>query len=240
MRTSSWYGPRVLACDDRAPARACPVASGWNVSVRSTTRQMVHESTPFRGEVGTAYTRGVRNVAIALAIGGAAAGWGCLMTIDEGRIPCATCDAGLPAPDSATVGAIEAGSLPDASVVCGTSRCPVGADSVCCLSATGPSCSTRSGCLGAKVSCDDTEDCAALGLSGTICCGFDTGLINDASPKLNSTSCVVLSACDPNGPQSQMCNVDGLAAQCRVAGDQRILCSPFAYGNAPTGYASCQ
>lgn len=128
-----------------------------------------------------------------------------------------------------------AASTDAAQVHCGATRCPVGPDSVCCVTDAGSKCTTASGCTGAPVACDDTEDCVVLGFKGLICCGFNDG----TGPKLKRTACVQSSACDANGPQDQMCNLQGPVSQCQVANDGRTKCSTFTYTNA-TGYAFCR
>jgi len=155
---------------------------------------------------------------------------------DGGAADGAVVPDGATAPDAAPdAGRKDAAAGDAASVHCGSTRCPVGPDSVCCVSDAGSKCTTVSGCAGVPVACDDTEDCVALGFKGLVCCGFNDGV----GPKLKKTSCVQSSACDANGPQDQMCNLQGPADQCQVAKDGRTKCTSFAYSNA-TGYAFCR
>jgi hypothetical protein len=42
---------------------------------------------------------------------------------------------------------------------------------------------------------------------------------------------VLSSACDASGPQDQMCDAAGSAAQCLVAGDNRLRCAPINYAS---------
>lgn len=90
---------------------------------------------------------------------------------------------------------------------------------------------------GARVGCDDTEDCVALGFTDKVCCAFN----DSASPraKLRNSECVASSSCDANGPQDQLCTLDGSAEQCQVANDGRTKCAPYTYSNA-SGYSFCQ
>jgi hypothetical protein len=102
----------------------------------------------------------------------------------------------------------------------------VGADSVCCVSTSGESCTTASACAGAPLTCDDTTDCAQLGFAADhICCGYN----DRVGPTLLRSACVLSSACDANGPQDQMCDAAGSAAQCQVAGDGHTRCAPLNY-----------
>jgi hypothetical protein len=127
-------------------------------------------------------------------------------------------------------GASSEGGAPSsgATIQCGTRRCPVGADSVCCVTASGESCTTASACADAPLACDDTGDCAQLGFAADhICCAYNDG----KGPTLLRSVCVLSSACDAAGPQDQLCDAAGPATQCQAAGDSRLRCAPLTYSS---------
>jgi hypothetical protein len=148
-------------------------------------------------------------------------------------VPDASPDVAAQPADASADASPDAGAA--ATVQCGTARCPVGPDSICCLTNRGASCTSVAACSGARVACDDTEDCAALGFAANeICCAYNDG----SAPALLRSACVASSACSADGPQDQMCDPAGPEEQCRVASDGRTLCAPFKYSNA-AGYAFC-
>jgi hypothetical protein len=149
---------------------------------------------------------------------------------EAGADATAPVDASLDAtpPDA---GDVDAG----ATIQCGAARCPAIRGSVCCLTTSGPSCTTEAACAGAAVGCDDATDCAQLGFTDRVCCAFNDGA---APPKLTSAACVVPVNCNAAGPQDQLCDLRGPATECQVAGDGRTSCSRFTYSNS-TDYAFC-
>jgi hypothetical protein len=153
-------------------------------------------------------------------------------------VPDASSDASPDRADQAADASTEASpdaAAAQATVQCGAARCPVGPDSVCCITNAGASCTSVATCNGARLTCDDTEDCAALGFAATdICCAYNDG----NAPTLLRSACVRSSACNADGPQDQLCDPAGPKEQCRVARDGRTLCEPFTYSNA-AGYAFC-
>src|SRR5262249_40588812 len=86
------------------------------------------------------------------------------------RVEDSSVDAGM---DAGMDTASDTGSGVTSTIRCGAELCPVVPGSVCCLTASGPTCGTSATCKDATLSCDDTADCVALGLQGTICCGYN-------------------------------------------------------------------
>jgi hypothetical protein len=123
---------------------------------------------------------------------------------------------------------------PLATIACGASKCDVAPDHVCCITDTS-TCTASADCKGAPVACDTTNDCAALGMAGTICCATNDG--NGATPALVKTECVTPDKCDATGPQDQMCKLNGPATQCDTATPGNTACKSFTYSNAT--YAIC-
>lgn len=142
-------------------------------------------------------------------------------------------------PDGASLdgAGLDTGILPDGGslIQCGAVRCPAAPDSVCCVTASGSSCTTASACTGVKIACDDTADCAALG-ADYICCAYDDAVM--PTPSLLRSVCAVSANCDARGARDQMCDLGGSTNQCQVAADGRTACTVFPYSNA-SGYSVC-
>jgi hypothetical protein len=147
----------------------------------------------------------------------------------------------IPQPPAVTADAVDASADapadagPAATLKCGGTTCPVGPDSVCCIEAAGPTCKTAADCTGSKIVCDGTDDCTALGMTGTICCAYNDG----ANLALLRTACVQPADCDANGPQDQLCSLKGPATQCAVATPGHQTCTAITYSNTPNHYAIC-
>ena len=119
--------------------------------------------------------------------------------------------------------AVEAGR----GINCGDLTCPLSAESVCCFDRlTGAhSCTTRALCTQAWLACDDTKDCAALGLGAFTCCADSTQ--DDAGMYYTTVAqCRTPSACDATGPQDQLCDPMD-SSECTQAGDGRTSCKPY-------------
>lgn len=150
-----------------------------------------------------------------------------------------------PPDESPTDAASPDAASPDAAspdvqstIRCGKTSCPVAADSVCCATTAGSTCTTAAACSDAPLACDDTEDCARLGFpSGIICCAYNNG--DNSNLLLERSACVLSTACDATGPRDQMCDPAGSPEQCQVAMDGRTKCAAIRFENA-RGYAICQ
>lgn len=142
----------------------------------------------------------MRNVAFALviAVAAGATATACLMTIDEGRIPCATCDAGAPhdaAADSTMPMPVDATSP---GVRCGTGTC-VGLP-VCCVQTLGDNdyrkgaCNTSLDCqTGDYFECTRPTECAA---TASCCIVVKGGAFTRTEC---ASSCPGAALCDPGG-----------------------------------------
>ena len=144
-------------------------------------------------------------------------------------------------PGEAGTGAPDGGP----TIRCGKGRCPVDAETVCCVTGAGEAtCTKRASCNGATMACSDTEDCAQRGFeAGVICCAENDGMTTPQWPQgaLTRSACVFSSNCDATGPRDQTCNSAKSAGQCLKADDsQRTSCVDAPYSNAATGFSICK
>jgi len=129
-------------------------------------------------------------------------------------------DGGISAPDAAAP-APDAGSASAPGVACQALTCALGRE-VCCRRATAATsslaCAAPADCAGAgedaplAVTCDDADDCAAMGRPATVCCG-DYVVDAQRRPRVRSVACIAPREClEPQG-RVVLCG-DGRDAQC--------------------------
>jgi hypothetical protein len=124
--------------------------------------------------------------------------------LDDAAAPAATADAGTGPHDSgsSTVDARADGQGGSSQGV----HCPNAGDcpvpgQVCCKTAQGDSCVATGTCPGLSIPCDDTADCEAAGMAGTVCC-----LVNGANGLASSVQCLSPNDCQPSTGRTRLCN----------------------------------
>jgi hypothetical protein len=116
------------------------------------------------------------------------------------------------------------GKAAGAGILCGSARCPLTDDSVCCYQpeAGTSACTTKSQCTGAPLACSDSTNCG----DGEVCNYF-------------FVTQITFSSCEMTCTGSQLCDPDAAGScDCASGMPSGSTCAPS--GKIPSGYFACQ